>query len=68
MDEIQSSQLKLESIQTDTCAICFKQDDSEESKDMVDWISCNKCSMWVHLNCIVCENEDEYVCPYCDAY
>ena len=65
-DEKQATQLKLESTQTDICAVCFEQDDSSDNKETADWISCSKCSIWVHLNCTTCENEEEYICMYCE--
>ena len=33
------------------CAVCFCKDDKLEDNN-IDWIDCNKCSIWVHKNCV----------------
>ncbi len=44
---------------TEICAVCFQQDDN------IQWISCKLCSVWVHLNCININDNNDYICSFC---
>ena len=41
----------LESVEILHCGVCFKQDDMESS-DIVEWIQCSTCDIWVHNSCV----------------
>ena len=41
----------LETVEVLHCGLCFKQDDLESS-DMVEWIQCSTCNIWVHKCCV----------------
>ena len=45
-------------------AVCICKDDKLED-DNIDWIDCNKCSIWVHKNCVTANEQDDDVCAYC---
>ena len=65
-DEIQSSQAMLQGTETEICAICFTEDDKDSICNYIEWISCSKCSMWVHTTCAESSDDtQEYNCPYC---
>ena len=62
-DEIQSSQAMLQGTETE---ICFTEDDKDSTCNYIEWISCSKCSMWVHTTCAESSDDtQEYNCPYC---
>ncbi len=50
--------------ETEIYVVCFQQDDTLED-DNVQWISCKLCSVWVHLNCININDNNDYICSFC---
>ncbi len=55
---------ELNCTETGICAVCFQQDDTLED-DNVQWISCKLCSVWIHLNCININDNNDYICSFC---
>jgi len=41
---------KLRGMDTKYCAVCLKEDD-HCNEDVVNWIQCSPCTMWVHNAC-----------------
>lgn len=62
---MQYSKKVLENTEIDVCAICFRQDDNADKADIVDWIRCDTCSVWVHSICTTLVNPDEYIFQHC---
>ena len=49
------------------CPMCKKGDD-KSTKEEVDWVACDTCNTWYHLNCISCfQDEQLRVCQKCSA-
>jgi len=58
---------KLKSLDTKYCAVCFEEDD-HCNQDVVNWIQCSQCTMWVHSACSPQSDTqfyDEFICKYC---
>ena len=56
--------------QTEVCEICLQPEDSKNiNSDEILWVSCNKCSIWVHTSCtnMIETNLDEHICMYCTS-
>ena len=51
--------------------VCFRKDDHDIQKN-INWISCNKCPIWIHIKCANIEEElpieYQYVCQFCKKY
>ena len=61
----------LQETETELCGICLQQEDSlYTNSDNILWVSCNKCSLWVHASCSNVTNTDcdIHVCPYCASH
>ena len=53
--------------ETQVCGICYKEDDYKHSQ-IVEWLQCENCSLWVHKHCTTALNvfkDDIYICQYC---
>ena len=37
------------------------------SSDIVEWVQCGRCSMWIHRLCahLDIKNDEYYICNYC---
>ena len=58
----------LQQTETEVCGICLQLEDSKDIKsDDILWVSCNKCSIWVHASCTNITDTilEEYICIYC---
>jgi len=58
---------KLKSLDTKYCAVCFEEDD-HCNQDVVNWIQCSQCTMWVHSACSPQSDTqfyDKFICKYC---
>jgi ferredoxin len=48
------------------CAICWKDDFTENVQDNVPWIQCDSCQVWIHSLCAkVCPDtmeDDTFMC------
>ena len=58
----------LQQMETDLCGICLQHEDSKDTnEDDILWVSCNKCSIWVHASCSNMTNtlSEDYTCMYC---
>ena len=53
----------LENVEILHCGVCFKQDDMESS-DIVEWIQCSTCDIWVHKSCVDASIND-FICSSC---
>ena len=65
------SKLILLATEVKFCGICFKEDDSMD-RDVVEWIQCSRCQIWIHQVCTMSSTEyskitddDNYLCVYC---
>ena len=56
-DERDTCYAALESVEILHCGVCFKQDDMDTS-DMVEWIQCSACNIWVHKSCVDSSGND----------
>ena len=81
LSETQQTQTLLQETETAICGICFNDDDhynTTEAAEVIDWISCTECDMWVHKTCAMKTNDGQtsnncghsssdfiYMCPYC---
>ena len=53
------------SIDTTFWGVCL-QDDNCSKDELVDWVQCTTCKMWIHLVCAHCENSlDTTICSVC---
>ena len=58
----------LQQTETEVCGICLQPEDSKDiNTEEILWVSCNKCSIWVHTSCMIRTNFDEYICMYCTS-
>ena len=66
-DEVQHSQHRLETIEAKFCAVCFSEEDEHGDSEQVQWIQCDKCTIWIHLSCVGIDIDvnDTYVCTCC---
>ena len=64
ISDVEFSQTVLNKTETYICAICFSEND-KDSSDLIDWISCNSCYIWVHTECANTNNDSDYICQYC---
>ena len=55
---------KLQSVEVTVFCICWKEDDSSTSEDVL-WIACRKCGLWMHSLCVKQTDFDEYLCKNC---
>lgn len=49
------------------CGVCFKEDDGSSSQ-IVHWLQCDNCSLWLHKNCADTNNlkdNNTFICKYC---
>ena len=61
---------KLRGMDTKYCAVCLEEDD-HCNEDVVNWIQCSQCTMWVHNACSAqsdTQSCDEFICKYCKTY
>ena len=65
--EQKKSKQSLSEINVKFCAVCFSEDDESISSDIVEWVQCGRCSMWIHRLCahIDIKNDKHYICNYC---
>ena len=59
--EIIMTHSTLQATQTEICAICFNEEDEDNSGDFIDWMLCANCSLWVHTACVQHPNNAEYI-------
>ena len=66
--ESQKCKSLLLGLDTTFCGICLQEDDHSK-EDLVEWVQCNNCQMWLHMTCAKCENTmlDEYKCNFCST-
>jgi len=54
-----------------TCSICRNKDTADDEETSIDWIQCDNCLCWYHLNCIgrktekLPKDEEGYICEEC---
>ena len=65
-EEQQTSSKLLQSMESNLCAICWKEDDDSDNDD-VQWVSCSKCELWMHKSCVKSDmvNSNDYFCQNC---
>ena len=58
---------ELEDIDPHVCAFCLKEDppNCAEAPDLVDWVECGQCQVWVHTLCDYVEDYSNYICCMC---
>ena len=50
------------------CGKCLLQNTEDTGDLIIDWIQCDKCSLWLHTACTEIRDgdiPDEYVCQFC---
>ena len=67
-DQVMMSQKTLLNTEVTICGVCFRTEDTD-SKQMISWICCSNCLMWVHTQCANIKSElstdYKYICQYC---
>ena len=54
------------SLSEELCSMRFKEDRSNDSLDLVNWISCDGCYFWHHLVCVDLHDlPDRWLCIKC---
>ena len=64
----EATRQELEDVEPHVCAFCLKEDPrncAKDSPDLVDWIECGECHVWVHTVCDCVEDCTNYVCSMC---
>jgi len=64
IEEHKKATEKLQSVEVTVCCICWKEDDSSTSEDVL-WIACRKCGLWMHSLCVEQTDSEEYLCKNC---
>ena len=52
---------------TTCCGICLEEDD-KSNNDVMNWLQCSSCDLWVHEKCVSPQDTDTqafYKCPFC---
>ena len=66
--EVKASKEELKVSDTTCCGVCFKEND-ERGEDLVDWVQCCYCDLWVHATCakdsIQNDGTLDYRCTLC---
>ena len=71
LEESKQCKSKLTSLETRFCAVCLQEDDcsSSASGELVTWLQCSICTMWVRIGCTQHHLNDtlpdDYICNYC---
>ena len=49
------------------CGICFKEDDvTSDTEQIVEWIECDLCKLWVHTSCTKSKTDlENYIGDFC---
>lgn len=48
------------------CLICKRDQSATANLDEDSWISCEVCSMWMHLDCVhLTDVPENFICQYC---
>ena len=64
--ESQQSKLNLISQNTTCCGICFEED--EASEEVINWVQCSVCEIWLHKKCIKTEHSLQgFTCDMCSS-
>ena len=67
-NESQKCKSHLLSLDTTFCGICLEEEDCSKD-DLIEWVQCNTCKIWLHVTCAHCENSvDDYTCNYCSKH
>ena len=63
----ETTRQELEDIEPHVCAFCLKEDprNCTDASELVDWIECGKCHVWVHTVCDYVEDYTNYMCCMC---
>ena len=56
---------ELENVEPDVCPFCFKEDPPSSDGNIVEWVECGHCKVWVHASCDYIEDKNDYVCCMC---
>ena len=64
---VQHSQHRLETIEAKFCAVCFSEEDEHGDSEQVQWIQCDKCTIWIRLSFVDMDIDvnETYVCTCC---
>ena len=52
------------------CASCLKENDLNYNNQLVEWIQCNMCNVWMHLSCTIPKLTSvptTYICSFCEV-
>ena len=66
--EINKIEKDLESADIKFCGSCLKEDD-KTTVDIVEWIQCDICTVWLHLYCTQLQLTTiptNYICHFCN--
>ena len=53
----------LNKVEDTFCAICSREDDTNDGENFVCWIQCTECGVWVHKSCSgLLDTDYDYFC------
>ena len=56
LNEVSIYQENLSKVEEEVCGVCFRENDHDIQQN-INWISCNKSHMWIHIKCANIEEE-----------
>lgn len=54
----------LDEVDITVCSICLREEDKSGNR-LVEWIECDKCTMWFHKSYVVNDDDDVFICQFC---
>ena len=68
-EEQKSASQSLQAMDVTVCAICWKEEDENNTEEDILWISCSKCELWMHTSCLKSDviDPDGYLCESCNC-
>ena len=61
----ESTMQEINSTDPDVCGFCFREEPPNSNGDVVDWVECSHCKVWVHVLCDYVEDKTNYICCMC---
>ena len=63
-DQTEEQRLVLSQTTPKFCGACCQEDDAT-SGEMISWICCTSCNMWLHEHCTTTPIQETYICQFC---